>query len=184
MSERTRPTRYTTNGTETAVPSLTSAATMDSTTNSISFAAVLQQATGKQATGIVVPPEVIDRLGAGKKPPVRVTINGHAYRTTIGVMAGSAMIPVSAATRTAANVHAGDPVNVELAVDTRPRTVEIPADLSEAFTANPAAKAFFDTLSNSLQRYHVDNINAAKAADTRQRRLDKTIGLFLDHKQR
>jgi uncharacterized protein YdeI (YjbR/CyaY-like superfamily) len=43
---------------------------------------------------------------------------------------------------------------------------------------------FFATLSNSMQRYHVDNINAAKSADTRQRRIDKAVALFRDGKQR
>ncbi len=57
-------------------------------------------------------------------------------------------------------------------------------DLGEAFAANPAAEVFFATLSNNLQRYHVDGINGAKAADTRQRRVDKSIGLFLQGKQR
>ncbi len=183
MPERRRPARGNMIPTGTTVPAMTTETTADAT-DSIRFAAVLQQAPGKQATGIVVPPEVIDRLDAGKKPPARVTINGYLYRTTIGVMGGTAMIPVSAATRTAANIRAGDRVDVELVVDTAPRHVEIPDDLAEAFAANPDAKSFFDTLSNSLQRYHVDNINAAKAADTRQRRVDKAIGLFLDNKQR
>ncbi len=148
------------------------------------FSATLHQAPGKKATGIVVPPAVIDQLDAGKKPPVRVTLNGHEYRTTIGIMAGNAMIPVSAAVRKEAGIAAGDHLDIELVVDTTTRTVEKPPDLEAAFAANPAAATFFGTLSNSLQRYHVDNINGAKTPDTRQRRIDKAIGLFLDGKQR
>jgi uncharacterized protein YdeI (YjbR/CyaY-like superfamily) len=46
------------------------------------------------------------------------------------------------------------------------------------------ARQFFDGLSSSLQRYHIDNVNAAKAPETRQRRIDKSVGLFLAGKQR
>ncbi len=155
-----------------------------STKPAAKFTATLQQAPGKKATGIVVPPEVIEQLASGKKPPVRVTVNGHEFRTTIGVMSGQSMIPVSAATRAEVGLEAGETVEVGLVVDATPRTVEIPDDLAASFADHPTAGAFFGTLSNSLQRYHVDNINAAKAADTRQRRVDKAISLFLDGKQR
>ncbi len=37
---------------------------------------------GKTATGIQVPPEVVENLGPSKRSPVRVTINGHTYRST------------------------------------------------------------------------------------------------------
>ena len=58
--------------------------------------------------------------------------------------------------------------------------MNVPADFAAALAADERARAFFDRLSNSMQRYHVDNINAAKSADTRQRRIDKAIALFLD----
>lgn len=156
----------------------------DSAPGTARFSATLKQAPGKKATGIEVPAETIAELDAGKRPPVRVTLNGYEYRTTIGVMSGQHMIPVSAAVRASAGLDAGDTVEVQLVVDATPRTVEIPADLAEAFASHPEAGAFFATLSNSLQRYHVDTINGAKAAETRQRRVDKAIGLFLDGKQR
>lgn len=150
----------------------------------VTFRAVLVQAAGKQATGIEVPPAVIDELGGGKRPAVRVSLNGHEYRTTIGTMNGVQMIPVNAATRTAAGISAGDSLEVSLTLDTATREAAIPDDLAAAFAANPAAKAFFDTMSNSLQRYHVDNINGAKAADTRARRVDKAIELLAAKKSR
>ena len=158
--------------------------TRDTASGPIRFSATLQQAAGKKATGIVVPASVVEQLGAGKKPSLRVTLNGYEYRTTAGVMSGQSMIPVSAAVRDAAGVTAGDQIDVGLVVDSTPRTVDVPADLATAFVANPAAKAFFETLSNSLQRYHVDSINGAKSVDTRQRRVDKAISLFLAGKPR
>ena len=135
-------------------------------------------------TGIVVPDEAIEKLAAGKRPPVLVNLNGYEYRNTVGVMAGRHMVSISAAVRKATGLKGGDPVRVTLTVADTPREVEVPADFATALAADDRARAFFGKLSNSLQRYHVDNINAAKSAETRQRRIDKAIALFLDGKQR
>ncbi len=135
-------------------------------------------------TGIVVPEEVIERLGAGKRPPVLVSLNGYEYRTTAGVMGGKHMVPVSAAVRKATGLGGGDPVRVTLTVADTPREVTVPEDLAAALAADEQASAFFAGLSNSLQRYHVDNVNAAKSADTRQRRVEKAVALFRAGKQR
>jgi len=78
----------------------------------------------------------------------------------------------------------GAPIRVTLTVADSPRTVEMPADFAAALDADAAARRFFDGLSNSLQRYHVDSISAAKTPETRQRRIDKAIGLFLEGKRR
>ena len=52
---------------------------------------------GKSATGIEIPPEIVEAMGAGKKPPVRVTINGHAFQTTVAPRGGVFLVGVSAA---------------------------------------------------------------------------------------
>jgi hypothetical protein len=135
-------------------------------------------------TGIVVPDEVIEQLAAGKRPPVLVSVNGYEYRNTVAVMGGRHMISISAAVRSATGLSGGDPIRVTLTVAGTPREVSAPADFAAALAADERARAFFEKLSNSMQRYHVDNINAAKSADTRQRRIDKAIALFLDGKQR
>jgi len=140
-------------------------------------------ATGSN-TGIVVPTAAIEQLGAGKRPPVLVAVNGYEYRSTVGVMKGQHMVSVSAAVRQATGLRAGDAIEVELTLADKPRDVDVPADLQNALQANPTARGFFEKLSNSLQRYHVDNINAAKTDDTRKRRIDKTIALFLEGRQR
>ena len=135
-------------------------------------------------TGIVVPDETIEQLGAGRRPAVVVNVNGYQYRNTIGVMGGRNMISISAAVRKDTGLKAGDPVRVVLTLDDRPREVIVPSDLAAALSADPAADAFFAKLSGSLRRYHVDNINAAKTLETRQRRIDKTVTLFREGKQR
>ena len=140
-------------------------------------------ATGNN-TGIVVPEAVIAELGGGKRPPVLVDVNGYQYRSTVGVMGGKHMISISAAVRKDTGLHGGDPVQVTLTVADSPRQVDVPDDLAAALAADQTAAAFFATLSNSMQRYHIDNVAAAKTAETRQRRIEKAIALFRDGKQR
>jgi hypothetical protein len=135
-------------------------------------------------TGIEVPGDLIDQLAAGKRPPVLVNVNGYEYRNTVAVMGGRHMISISAAVRNVTGLQGGDPIRVTLTVADTPREVTVPADFAAALAADERASAFFGKLSNSMQRYHVDNINAAKSADTRQRRINKAIALFLDGKQR
>jgi hypothetical protein len=140
-------------------------------------------ATGNN-TGIVVPDEMIERLGAGRRPAVVVNVNGYEYRNTVGVMRGRHMISISAAVRKDTGLKADDQIHVVLTLADGPREVTVPDDLANALSADPAAEAFFAKLSSSLQRYHVDNINAARTAETRQRRVDKAIALFRQGKQR
>jgi Bacteriocin-protection, YdeI or OmpD-Associated/Domain of unknown function (DUF1905) len=130
---------------------------------------------GKTATGIEVPPQVITGLGAGKRPAVRATINGFTYRTSVGVMGGRFLLPVSAQIRAGAGVAAGDEVDVDLQVDTEPRTVTVPAGLAAALDADPAARRAFDGLSYSQQLRYVQPIEDAKTEATRQRRIDKVL---------
>ncbi|MCW2678732.1 MAG: hypothetical protein JWM62_133 [Frankiales bacterium] len=130
---------------------------------------------GKAATGIRVPEEVVEGLGGGRRAAVRVTLDGFAYRTTFGTMAGHVMIPVSAAVRADAGLTAGDEVDVVLALDAEPRVLEVPDDLNAALDANPAARAFFDGLSYSNRRRHVLYVEGAKTDETRQRRIAKSV---------
>ena len=135
-------------------------------------------------TGIEVPGDLIEQLAAGKRPPVLVNVNGYEYWNTVAVMGGRHMISFSAAVRNATGLKGGDPIRVTLTVADTAREVNVPPDFAAALAADERAGAFFGKLSNSMQRYHVDNINGAKSADTRQRRIDKAIALFLDGKQR
>jgi bifunctional DNA-binding transcriptional regulator/antitoxin component of YhaV-PrlF toxin-antitoxin module len=135
---------------------------------------------GKTATGMVVPPEVVEALGGGRKPAVTVTLGGHTYRTTVGSTGGRFLIPVSAENRTAAGLAAGDPVEVDVELDTAPRVVEVPADLAAALDAEPAARRRFDALSTSAQRRHVLAVEGAKAEATRQRRVSSAVATLLE----
>ncbi len=129
-------------------------------------------------TGIEVPPELVEQLGAGRRPPVAVDLDGYVYRSTVAVMGGRHLVSVSAAVRQATGLAAGDPVRVTLTLADTPREVDVPDDLAAALAADEQAGAFFAALSNSLQRYHVDTVNGARTAETRQRRIEKAVALF------
>jgi hypothetical protein len=140
----------------------------------VKFQATLELG-GKTATGIRIPPEVVASLGAGKKPAVRVTINGYTYRNTVAVMGGDFLVGVSAEHREAAGVKAGDLLDVTLELDTDPRIVEVPEDLAAALSAKPGAREAFDALATSTRREHARQVESAKAAETRQRRIEGIV---------
>ena len=136
--------------------------------------------TGGATTGIVVPDELVEALGAGKRPKVRATIKGYTWRTSVVPMDGRFWVGVSAAVRAGAGVEGGDTVDLELEVDEAPREVEVPADFTAALAANPVEKARFEKLSYSHRRRHVMAIEAAKSPETRARRIEGALKILRD----
>ncbi|WP_019588804.1 YdeI/OmpD-associated family protein [Deinococcus apachensis] len=132
------------------------------------------------ATGIEVPPEVVAALGTGKKPAVKVTLNSYTYPSTVAVIGGGFMGPVSAEHRQGAGVQAGDHVSVTLQVDTESREVEVPDDLQGALNANLTALERFGQLSYSRQRQHVLAVEGTMNPETRQRRVEKVIQTLME----
>ena len=130
---------------------------------------------GKTATGMRVPAAVVESLGSGKKPAVRVTINGYTYRSTVAVYGGKFFLPVSAEVRQEAGIAAGDEIEAAVELDTEPREVVVPPDFAAALDADPDARRFFDGLSYSNKRRFVLAIEDAKTPETRQRRIEKSI---------
>ena len=133
---------------------------------------------GKTATGIQVPAEVVAGLGSSKHPPVRATIKGYTYRSSVASMGGRFMLGVSAEVRQSAGVAAGDVVEIDLQLDTEKREVAPPPDFKQALDKDKAARKTFDGLSFSNQRRLVEPIVQAKAAETRERRIAKTVSLL------
>ena len=131
--------------------------------------------TGKTTTGIEVPDEVMEALGSGKRPAVKVTVNGYSYRSTVASMGGRSMVSLSAEHRAGAGVAGGDEVEVDLEPDTAPREVTVPDDLAAALDAEPAARATFDGLSYSNKSWHVLQVTGAKTDETRQRRIARSV---------
>lgn len=129
-------------------------------------------------TGIEVPPVVVEGLGGGKKPAVVVTIGSYSYRSSIAVMGGKFLIPLSSERRAESQLKGGDAIEVELALDDVPREVVVPDDLSQALAGDAVAKAFFDKLAYSHKLRHVLAINDAKTPETRARRIDKALEML------
>ena len=130
---------------------------------------------GKTTTGIEVPEEVMEALGSGKRPAVRVTINGYSYRSSVASLGGKSMVSLSAEHRAQARVAGGDEVEVDLELGTAPREVTVPDDLAAALDAEPAARATFDRLSYSNKSWHVLQVTGAKTEETRRRRITRSV---------
>jgi hypothetical protein len=139
---------------------------------------------GKTATGFAVPPEVVEALGAGRRPPVRVTIRGHTYRSTVAVMGGRNLLGVSAENRSAAGVAAGDELDVHLELDTLPREVSVPPELAQALAGDAKARAFFDGLSPGQKQWHTQSVESAKTDETRSRRVAKSVEMLREGRKR
>ena len=134
-------------------------------------------------TGIEIPEEIIEKLNAGKRPSLIVTVNGYEYQNTPGIMNGKTMLSFSSEHRAVSGIKGGDIINVELTVATTPRKVEMSEDFLQALKATNTQE-FFNTLSNSLQRYHCDLINSAKSEETKINRINKATELFQQGKKR
>ncbi len=138
------------------------------------FSAIVTQAEGKKATGIPVPVDAVVALGKSKRPKVVVNLNGYSYRSTVAAYGDVFMLPLSAEHREAAGLQAGDEVEVTLELDEAPRTVALPDDLTAALAEHDLL-TLFDGLSYSVRKEYVRQVESAKAAETRQRRISKII---------
>ena len=140
------------------------------------FEAKLEATQGGGAV-VVVPFDVQDAFGS-KRPPVRTTVNGYSFRTTIAPMGGRSLLGLNREVREGAGVAVGDIISVELERDDEPRTVEEPEDFAALLAAAPDARAAYDALSYTHRKEYVRWITEAKRDETRQRRLHKAIEML------
>ncbi len=136
------------------------------------FEGVLFQAGNN--TGVEVPPEIIAALGGGKRPAVALTVNGYAYRSTVGAMGGKSLVPFSSEHRTASGLKGGDAITVDIELDLAPREITMPDDFARALD-EAGLRVIFDALAPSHRKEHVRAIEDAKTAETRARRIQKAI---------
>lgn len=140
----------------------------------VTFTTTIMQDEVKNATGIPVPADAVAGLGKGKRPPVKVTVNGFTYRSTVAAYGDVFLLPLSQERRSAAGVEAGDEVEITLELDTEPRTVDVPDDLAAALETAGAREAF-DKLAPSRRKEHVRQVETAKAEETRSRRIARIV---------
>lgn len=133
------------------------------------------ESTGGNTAGFRVPEEVLAALAGGKRPKVVVTLNGHSWRSSIAPYGDQHWLGVAIAHREPAAVEPGGTYEVQVELDTAPRVVEVPEALAAALASDPAAAEAWGRLSYSNQRRLAEPIAAAKAEDTRARRVAKTL---------
>jgi hypothetical protein len=137
------------------------------------FRAILETDDGSAAF-VRIPFDVKAVFGKAR-PPVRATVNGYEFQSTLTPYGEVHYLGVNQKVRAAAGVRIGDRVEVTLTADETPRIVKPPADLARALKANPAASARWNKLSYTHQREYVEAIEDAKQPETRARRVVKTI---------
>jgi hypothetical protein len=109
------------------------------------------------------------------RAPVKVTVNGYTYRSTIASMGDGPCLPLRRSHREAARLEGGETLNVTLELDEEKREIKAPQDLVKALKATPRAWDRWRALSFSHQREHVEAIEQAKKAETRGRRIDSAV---------
>ncbi len=135
---------------------------------------------GGNTAGFVIPDDVVEALGGGRRPKVSVTIDGYSWRSSIANMGGQFMLGVSQAHRAASGLTPGRTYDVDLELDTAPRTVELPEDLARAIDAQPGARECWDRLSYTLRREQVDGVEGARQPETRARRIDRCLAMLAE----
>ena len=132
---------------------------------------------GRNTTGIELTPDVLETLGGGKRPRLRVTVNGFGFSVTPGSMNGRTLIPVSAERRAAAGVEGGNIYEFEIELETALPKVDVPVDFAAALDA-AGLRTAFDRLAPSHRKEHVRAVEEAKKPETRQRRIEKAVALL------
>jgi Bacteriocin-protection, YdeI or OmpD-Associated/Domain of unknown function (DUF1905) len=137
------------------------------------------------AAAVVLDDQQVAVVGEGaKRFPVVASVNGYTWRTTVTRMGGEFLVGLNRAVRREAAVEAGDTVDVELALDTAPREVDVPEALADALAADPDARMAFDRLAYTHRKEYARWIEEAKRADTRQRRVAQALQMLREGKTR
>jgi hypothetical protein len=136
---------------------------------------------GKEAgvvAAIAPPVDVPEYFGTRARVPIRGTINGHPFRSSLMPMGGCHMMPVNKVLCRGAGVQPGDMVDVVMERDEEERTVEAPAGLKKALAKNKVAKANWEKLSFTHKKEMALAIVGAKQEETRARRLGKIVEIL------
>lgn len=128
------------------------------------------------AAAVVLDDAQVAAIGEGaKRFPVRATINGYSFRTTVTRMRGEFLLGLNREVRESAGAEAGDTVEVAIELDTEPREVDVPEALATALADDAAARATFDALSFTHRKEYARWVAEAKRAETRDRRVAKAL---------
>jgi hypothetical protein len=133
---------------------------------------------GKEVGAVVAiapPIDVPKFFGTRARVPVRGTINGYPFRSSLSPYGGRHWMPVNKLLRAGAGVQPGDMVNVVMERDEEERTMEAPPVLKKALAKNKTAHANWEKLSFTHKKEMAQAIVGAKQEETRRRRLEKIM---------
>lgn len=133
---------------------------------------------GKEAgvvAAITPPVDVIEWFGTRGRVPIRGTINGFPFRSSLMPMGGCHMMPVNKTLCQGAGVKPGDLVDVVMERDEDERTVDAPPELKKELMKNKKALERWETLSFTHKKEMAASISDAKQDETKKRRLAKVM---------
>lgn len=131
------------------------------------------------AAAVVLDDEQAAAIGEGaKRFPVRATVNGYSWRTSVARMRGENMLGLSREVREGAGVEAGDTVEVVIELDGEPREVELPPALAAALDGDAKARQAFDGLAFTHRREYARWVAEAKRDETRERRVQQALAML------
>lgn len=128
------------------------------------------------AAAVILDDQQVETVGEGaKRFPVKATVNGYTWRTSVARMGGEFLLGLNREVRQGAGVEAGDTVEVEIELDQAPREVEVPGALAAALTGDPVARQAFEGLSFTHRKEYARWVAEAKREETRERRVAEAL---------
>jgi hypothetical protein len=144
----------------------------------LTFKVKLEGVPGMEVAALRAPFDVVETFGTRTRVPVRGTINGFPYRSSLMPMDGCHRMVVNREIREGAGVRAGDTVKVVMERDEAPRTVTPPPSLKKALAKDKTAQANWGKLAFTHKKEMVRSIVEAKQEETRARRLAKVMDVL------
>jgi hypothetical protein len=141
----------------------------------LSFQAKIQGKEAGVVAAIAPPVDVIVWFGTRARVPIRGTINGYPFRSSLMPCGNARMMPVNKTLRQGAGVQPGDIVDVVMERDEEERTVEAPPELKKALAKNKKAQERWDELAFTHKKEMAMSISGAKQEETKKRRLAKVM---------
>ncbi len=135
------------------------------------FTVKLHGQAGSEVAALKPPFDVVAVFHRKGRVPVKGTINGFPFRSSLMNMGEGHMMAVNAQLRAGAKCKAGDTVTVLMEVDEDERTVEVPGYLKKMVDSDPKAREFWPKLSFTHQKEYVREIEAAKRPETKEKRI-------------
>jgi hypothetical protein len=131
------------------------------------------------AAAVVLDDRQVAAIGDGRKRfPVRATINGRSWRTTVTPMRGENLLGLSKEVRKSAGVEAGDTIEVLIELDEEPREVEVPEALARALAGDAIARSAYEGMSFTHRKEYARWIDDAKRKETREKRVAQALELL------